>query len=40
MGDISLEGYKNVKRWIEDVKQLKGFILIDGLEDPLYRRRG
>jgi glutathione S-transferase len=40
MGDISLEGYKNVKRWIEDVKNLDGFIPIDGLDDPLYRRRG
>ncbi|KAF2800264.1 glutathione S-transferase protein-like protein [Melanomma pulvis-pyrius CBS 109.77] len=40
MGDISLEKYANVRRWIEDVKSLEGFIPIDGLEDPLYRRRG
>jgi glutathione S-transferase len=39
MGDISLEGYKNVKRWIEDIKKLEGFIPIKGLDDPLYRRR-
>ncbi|KAF2119508.1 thioredoxin-like protein [Lophiotrema nucula] len=39
MGDISLEKYANVRRWIEDIKRLERFIPIDGLDDPLYRRR-
>lgn len=39
MGDISLEPYKNVTAWIERIKQLPNFIKIEGLDDPLYRRR-
>ncbi|KAF2875840.1 thioredoxin-like protein [Massariosphaeria phaeospora] len=39
MGDISLEEYVNVRRWIEDIKKLEGFIPIEGLDDPLYRRK-
>jgi glutathione S-transferase len=40
MGDVGLEGYENVRRWIGDVKGLEGFVAMKGLEDPLYRRRG
>lgn len=39
MGDISLEPYKNVNAWIERIKNLPNFIYIEGLEDPLYRRK-
>lgn len=39
MGDISLEPYPNVRAWIERVKQLPGFFPIEGLDDPLIRRR-
>lgn len=40
MGDISLEPYKAVRAWIERVKKLKGFFVIEGLDDPLLRRKG
>lgn len=39
MGDISLEPYPHVRAWIERVKQLPGFFPIEGLDDPLIRRR-
>ena len=39
MGDISLEPYKAVRAWIEGIKKLKGFFAIEGLDDPLIRRR-
>jgi len=39
MGDISLEPWKAVRAWIERVKKLPGFFAIEGLEDPLVRRR-
>lgn len=39
MGDISLEPYPNVLTWIERVKALPGFFPIEGLDDPLIRRR-
>ncbi|KAK9847099.1 hypothetical protein MYU51_020465 [Penicillium brevicompactum] len=39
MGDISLQPYPNVISWIERVKQLPGFFPIEGLDDPLVRRR-
>ena len=39
MGDISLEPYKAVRAWIERIKMLKGFFAIEGLDDPLLRRR-
>jgi glutathione S-transferase len=39
MGDISLDPYPAVKRWIEDIKKLPRFIPIDGLDDPMYRCR-
>jgi glutathione S-transferase len=39
MGDISLEPYKAVRAWIERIKKLKGFFAIEGLDDPLIRRR-
>lgn len=39
MGDISLEPYPAVLAWIARVKSLPGFIPIQGLDDPLYRRR-
>lgn len=39
MGDISLEPYPNVLAWIERVKALPGFFPIEGLDDPLIRRR-
>lgn len=39
MGDIKLDKYPNVERWIEDVKYMQGFIPILGLDDPMYRRK-
>ncbi|KAJ5083978.1 hypothetical protein NUU61_008557 [Penicillium alfredii] len=39
MGDISLEPFVHVRAWIERIKRLPRFIPIDGLDDPLYRRR-
>ena len=39
MGDVSLEPYPAVKSWIERVRELPGFIPIDGLDDPYYLRR-
>lgn len=39
MGDISLEPYEAVRAWIERIKELKGFFAIEGLDDPLVRRR-
>jgi glutathione S-transferase len=39
MGDISLEPYKAVRAWIERIKKLKGFFAIEGLDDPLIRKR-
>ena len=40
MGDISLEKYTNVKRWIQDIRNLKGFRTLQGLDDPYFTRRG
>jgi len=40
MGDIQLSPYPAVEAWIERVKGLKGFFPIEGLEDPMVRRRG
>lgn len=39
MGDISLEPYLNVKSWKGRIRELPGFIPIEGLDDPLYRRK-
>ena len=39
MGDISLEQYVHVKNWIARIRKLPKFIPIDGLDDPLYRRK-
>ncbi|KAJ5183622.1 hypothetical protein N7492_001238 [Penicillium capsulatum] len=39
MGDVSLQPFANVRQWIERIKGLPGFIPIDGLDDPLYRRK-
>lgn len=39
MGDISLKPYPHVEAWIERVKSLEGFFPIEGLDDPLIRRR-
>lgn len=39
MGDISLEPYVHVRDWISRIRVLPGFIPIDGLDDPLYRRK-
>ncbi|ODM24039.1 hypothetical protein SI65_01629 [Aspergillus cristatus] len=39
MGNISLEPFGNVRRWIGRIRELPRFIPIDGLDDPLYRRR-
>lgn len=39
MGDISLEPFTHVRAWIERIKALPDFIPIDGLDDPLYRRK-
>ncbi|KAE8371583.1 glutathione S-transferase [Aspergillus bertholletiae] len=39
MGDISLEPFEFVKAWIARIEQLPGFVPIEGLDDPLYRRR-
>lgn len=39
MGDISLDQYMNVRSWIGGIRELPGFIQIEGLDDPLYRRR-
>ncbi|RAL11428.1 glutathione S-transferase [Aspergillus homomorphus CBS 101889] len=38
MGDVSLQPFGNVRRWIERVKTLPRFVPILGLADPLYRR--
>ena len=38
MGDIALEPYPNVMAWIERIKALPGFIPIEGLDDPNYRK--
>lgn len=38
MGDVSLEPFSNVRRWIEAIKRLPGFKPIAGLDDPSYRR--
>lgn len=38
MGDVSLEPFPAVKRWIERVKNLPRFISMIGLDDPMYRR--
>lgn len=38
MGDISLEPYPAVGRWIGRIKGLEGFVGIVGLEDPMVRR--
>ena len=38
MGDISLEPFGNVTRWIGRIRELPRFIPIDGLDDPLYLR--
>ncbi|CAK1367446.1 hypothetical protein CB0940_10722 [Cercospora beticola] len=35
MGDISLKPYENVRKWIERIKGLKGFLPIEGLDNPL-----
>lgn len=40
MGDIKLDEYRHVLRWIATIKSLEGFISIPGLDDPLVRRRG
>jgi len=39
MGDISLQPYPNVLKWIERIKELPGFFAIEGLDDPMLRRR-
>ena len=39
MGDISLEPYTNVLKWIGRIKALKGFIPATGMDDPMYYRR-
>lgn len=39
MGDISLQPYPAVVAWTERVKGLEGFFPIEGLDDPLVRRR-
>ena len=39
MGDISLQPYPAVLAWIERVKRLPGFFPIEGLDDPMVRRR-
>lgn len=39
MGDISLAPYPHVRAWIQRIRALPNFIAIDGLDDPLYRRR-
>ena len=38
MGDIALEPYPYVLAWIERIKALPGFISIEGLDDPNYRK--
>jgi glutathione S-transferase len=38
-GDISLDPYPAVKSWISRIRNLPGFIAIDGLDDPTYWRR-
>lgn len=42
MGDVSLDPYLAVKRWLERVKKLPGFsdAPMLGLDDPLYKLRG
>ncbi|KAH9865659.1 hypothetical protein J1614_009245 [Plenodomus biglobosus] len=39
MGDVGLEPYPAVGRWIARIKGLEGFVGIVGLEDALVRRR-
>ncbi|CAG7923704.1 unnamed protein product [Penicillium olsonii] len=39
MGDVSLEPFLHVRQWIKRLEGLPGFIPIDGLDDPLYRRK-
>jgi len=39
MGDISLEPYENVLKWIVRIKALKSFIPATGMDDPMYYRR-
>jgi glutathione S-transferase len=39
MGDISLKPYPAIEAWIERVKKLPGFFSIEGLDDPMVRRR-
>ena len=39
MGDISLEPYPAVLAWISRIKNLPGFFPIEGLDDPMIRRR-
>jgi glutathione S-transferase len=38
MGDIPLTPYPAVEAWIERFKQLPGFMPIQGLDDPNYRK--
>jgi glutathione S-transferase len=38
MGDISLEPYPAVRRWIARFKTLPGYLDMPGLEDPNYRK--
>lgn len=39
MGDVSLDPYRAVRAWVARVRKLEGFIPIEGLDDPMYRRR-
>jgi glutathione S-transferase len=39
-GDISMQPYLAVLAWIERIKKPPGFSAIEGLDDPLVRRRG
>jgi glutathione S-transferase len=39
MGDISLEPYPGIRKWIGRIKGLKGFFGIEGLDDPMVLRR-
>lgn len=39
MGDVSLDHYPAVRAWIKRMRSLPGFIPIEGLDDPMYRRR-
>lgn len=38
MGDIALEPYPAVLAWIARFRELPGFVPIQGLDDPRYRR--